>query len=33
MPAPADHTLEPPAANPVRVLVPDLYLRKQALLR
>jgi hypothetical protein len=32
-PAVIDHALEPAAANPVRVLVPDLYLRKRVLLR
>jgi len=32
-PVVAAHTLEPPAANPVRELVPDLYLRKRVLLR
>jgi hypothetical protein len=30
---PADHALEPPAANLVRVLVPDLYLRNLVLRR
>jgi hypothetical protein len=31
-PATADHTREPAGANPVRVLVPDLYLRQRVLL-